>query len=74
MAPLAGDVAYFLVRRLALNSDKPSNEVLACGHGQWGTLGNGLYSSAQGEPARIKAVSGLMECNSLPQLLHTTPC
>lgn len=35
--------------------------MLACGQGQWGSLGNGLYSSAQSDPSRIKAVSGLVE-------------
>lgn len=33
--------------------------------GQWGGLGNGLYSSAQGDLVRIKAVSGLTECEHI---------
>lgn len=37
------------------------NAVLACGQGQYGSLGNGLFSSAQADPTRIKAVSGLVE-------------
>jgi hypothetical protein len=66
---VAGDIAYFLVRRQGLGADNCHNAVLACGHGQYGSLGNGLYSSAQADPSRIKAVSGLMECVFISILL-----
>ncbi|KLO19443.1 RCC1/BLIP-II protein [Schizopora paradoxa] len=55
-----GDVTFFTVER-QVDRSVPSTDILACGMGQWGTLGNGLYSSAQGDPIRIRAVSGLME-------------
>ena len=40
----------------------PNTDLLACGMGQWGGLGTGVYTTAQGDPARVKAVSGLVEC------------
>lgn len=42
----------------------PYVDVLACGNGQWGGLGNAVYSNAQGTPLRAKNVSGLLECKS----------
>ena len=42
----------------------PTVEVLACGNGQYGGLGNALYSNAQSTPVRAKNVSGLVECES----------
>jgi alpha-tubulin suppressor-like RCC1 family protein len=39
-------------------------ELLACGNGMNGALGNGLWSSAAGAPVRVKTVSGLTECRS----------
>jgi hypothetical protein len=37
-------------------------DVLACGNGQWGGLGNSAFSNAQSNPIRAKGVSGLLEC------------
>lgn len=48
----------------------PTVDVLACGNGQWGGIGNALYSNSQGNPARVKAVSGLLEC-ALPDDVAT---
>lgn len=42
----------------------PYVDVLTCGNGQWGGLGNALYSNAQSTPVRAKNVSGLLECAS----------
>lgn len=56
-----GDLAYFVVQR-ASPGRTSSIDVLAAGRGQWGGLGNGAFSSAQPEPLRIRAVSGLAEC------------
>lgn len=39
-------------------------DVLVCGNGQWGGLGNSLFSNAQGNPVRARGVSGLHECES----------
>ncbi|KAI0646886.1 RCC1/BLIP-II [Trametes meyenii] len=55
-----GDLTMFEVER-ADGSGMPSIDVLACGNGQWGGLGNALYSNAQGTPVRAKNVSGLFE-------------
>lgn len=45
----------------------PYVDVLSCGNGQWGGLGNALYSNSQGTPLRARAVSGLLECK---QFMH----
>ena len=39
-------------------------DVLVCGNGQWGGLGNSMFSNAQSAPVRAKGVSGLLECES----------
>ena len=36
--------------------------------GQWGGLGNGLYSTSQGDPSRVQSISGLLECKWLYEL------
>lgn len=36
-------------------------DLLMCGNGRWGGLGNNIFSSAQGNPLRAKSVSGLLE-------------
>ncbi|VDB86912.1 unnamed protein product [Peniophora sp. CBMAI 1063] len=38
-----------------------SVELFACGNGRFGSLGNGIFTSAQGSPVRTRAVSGLVE-------------
>ena len=43
-------------------------DVLACGNGQWGGLGNSVFSNAQSVPVRAKGVSGLLECESTPAI------
>lgn len=37
-------------------------DVLVCGNGQWGGLGNSMFSNFQSSPVRAKGVSGLSEC------------
>jgi len=61
---VGGNVAYFTVKRSDIKG-QGSVELLACGQGQYGALGNGGFSSAQGVPKRIKQASGLIECNHL---------
>lgn len=39
-------------------------DVLVCGNGQFGGLGNSMFSNAQSNPVRAKGVSGLLECES----------
>ncbi|EJD52889.1 RCC1/BLIP-II [Auricularia subglabra TFB-10046 SS5] len=55
-----GDLTFFVVERSSPGKQR-SIDVLAAGRGQWGALGNGVFSSAQADPLRIRAVSGLTE-------------
>ena len=45
-------------------------DLLAAGKGQWGTLGNAMWSQVASQPGRVKTVSGLMECESANVTLH----
>ncbi|KAL0947109.1 hypothetical protein HGRIS_013245 [Hohenbuehelia grisea] len=58
-----GDLTCFAVERQ--DPDDESNttvDLLMCGNGQWGGLGNNIYSNAQASPLRARNVSGLREC------------
>lgn len=55
-----GDLTFFQVER-ADGSAMPYIDVLACGNGQFGGLGNALFSNAQSSPVRARNVSGLLE-------------
>ncbi|KZT74173.1 RCC1/BLIP-II protein [Daedalea quercina L-15889] len=55
-----GDLTFFKVERVD-GSALPYVDVLACGNGQFGGLGNALFSNAQGTPVRLRNVSGLLE-------------
>lgn len=61
-------MVFFTVERVD-GTSVPVTDLLACGMGQWGGLGTGVYTTAQGEPARVKTVSGLLECKFLSVLL-----
>ncbi|KAH7107370.1 RCC1/BLIP-II [Auriculariales sp. MPI-PUGE-AT-0066] len=65
-----GDLAYFITERSSPRQE-PSVDVLAAGCGQWGALGNGVFSTAQAEPLRIRAISGLTEYSE--SLKRTVP-
>ena len=54
-------MTFFTVERTD-GTFMPSTDVLGCGMGQWGGLGNGLYTTSQGDPSRVQAISGLLEC------------
>jgi alpha-tubulin suppressor-like RCC1 family protein len=56
-----GDLTFFTVERELPNGGSIV-DVLACGNGQWGGLGNAAYSNAQGIPVKVKSVSGVLEC------------
>lgn len=58
---IGGDLTFFIVER-SDGSFIRTTDVLSCGMGQWGGLGTGLYSTAQGSPMRVKTISGLLEC------------
>ncbi|KAI0637144.1 RCC1/BLIP-II [Trametes polyzona] len=64
-----GDLTMFEVER-ADGSGMPYIDVLSCGNGQWGGLGNALYSNAQSTPVRAKNVSGLLEYSEAAQNLQ----
>ncbi|KAH9842348.1 RCC1/BLIP-II [Rhodofomes roseus] len=55
-----GDLTLFKVERVD-GSALPYIDVLACGNGQFGGLGNAQFSNAQGTPVRTRNVSGLLE-------------
>ncbi|KAF8682603.1 ERAP1-like C-terminal domain [Rhizoctonia solani] len=57
-----GDIAYFVVDVIAPDNTA-SVDVLACGMGQWGGLGNGQFLQLQGAPVKVKSVSGITEYN-----------
>ncbi|KAG8745818.1 hypothetical protein FRC12_014448 [Ceratobasidium sp. 428] len=65
-----GDIAYFVVNVTTPTSNVASVDVLACGMGQWGGLGNGLFSQAQGAPVKVKTVSGVIEYNEATRSLQ----
>lgn len=59
-----GDNSFFVTERREdgrLGTGK-SIDVLAAGKGQWGTLGNAMWSQVKPDPTRVKTISGLMEC------------
>ncbi|KZT28540.1 RCC1/BLIP-II protein [Neolentinus lepideus HHB14362 ss-1] len=64
-----GDLTVFTVER-SDGSAIRTIDVLTCGNGQWGGLGNALYRNAQNEPGRAKNVSGLLEFSEQTQNLQ----
>ncbi|KAL5490451.1 hypothetical protein ACEPAI_5284 [Sanghuangporus weigelae] len=64
-----GELTFFTVER-SDGSFMPSTDLLGCGMGQWGGLGNGMYTTAQGQPSRVRAVSGLLEFSEKTQNLQ----
>ncbi|KAF4608721.1 hypothetical protein EYR40_001068 [Pleurotus pulmonarius] len=61
-----GDLTCFAVER----KGEENIDVLMCGNGQYGGLGNNLYTNSQGAPLRAKNVSGLQEYNEATKSLH----
>jgi len=59
-----GDLTFFTVERDLPTGDSRVVDVLACGNGQWGGLGNASYSTVQGTPVKVKNISGVLECGS----------
>ncbi|KAJ6546500.1 regulator of chromosome condensation 1/beta-lactamase-inhibitor protein II [Mycena vulgaris] len=64
-----GDLTGFTVERTPAN-EATTVELLMCGDGQWGGLGNNLFSNAQVSPVRVKPLSGLVEYNEATQRLQ----
>lgn len=48
-------------------------DVLAVGKGQWGTLGNAMWSQVTATPVRVKTVSGLLEYSERTGKTHPVP-
>ncbi|KAJ7685009.1 regulator of chromosome condensation 1/beta-lactamase-inhibitor protein II [Mycena polygramma] len=67
-----GDLTGFTVER-APTSEVATVELLMCGDGQWGGLGNNSYSNAQVSPVRVKTLSGLTEYNDATRRLQCIP-
>ncbi|KAJ7470577.1 regulator of chromosome condensation 1/beta-lactamase-inhibitor protein II [Mycena latifolia] len=66
-----GNLTAFAVERAPANAKEAATvELLMCGDGQWGGLGNNLYSSAQISPVRVRPLSGLVEYNDATQRLQ----
>ena len=69
-----GDIAYFTVERSSNSPTAPTNnkimDVLACGMGQFGSLGNALYTQSQGNLVKVKTISGIQEFNERTQSLQ----
>ncbi|CAO1617731.1 unnamed protein product [Sympodiomycopsis kandeliae] len=70
-----GDNSFFITERSEINriGTGRSVDVLSAGKGQWGTLGNGMWSQVKPDPSRVKTVSGLMEFSELSNLIHPVP-
>ncbi|KAF8250271.1 RCC1/BLIP-II [Wilcoxina mikolae CBS 423.85] len=60
-----GSNTYFTV-----DSSSGTHDVLSCGTGIHGNLGNGRWTHVQGPPSRIKALSGLQEFNEATQKMQ----
>ncbi len=60
------DNSFFVTQRREAGSQMRGGgwkiDVLAAGKGQWGTLGNAMWSQVAASPVRVKTVSGLLEC------------
>jgi alpha-tubulin suppressor-like RCC1 family protein len=60
------DNSFFITSRRESGSQMRGGgfkvDVLAAGKGQWGTLGNAMWSQVAASPVRVKTVSGLLEC------------
>ncbi|KAF9264847.1 RCC1/BLIP-II [Marasmius fiardii PR-910] len=57
-----GDLTCYTVERV-IDPSPATVDVMMCGNGQWGGLGNNVFSNAQGTPVRARNVSELMEYN-----------
>lgn len=61
---IGGDLTAFIVERKD-NTGPVTVDVLMSGNGQYGGLGNNIYTTAQGDAARVKGLSGLLQCDSI---------
>ncbi|PWN53046.1 RCC1/BLIP-II [Violaceomyces palustris] len=70
-----GDNSFFMTTRREAGSGGVTEKIdlLAAGKGQWGTLGNAMWSQVQSQPVRVKTVSGLMEYSEATNKTHPVP-
>jgi len=59
-----GDLTAFTVEREG-DKTRSTVDLLICGNGQYGGLGNNTYTTVQGDPLRVKSLSGLLQCGGL---------
>jgi len=64
-----GDLTAFIVER-SHPSSPTTIDLLMCGNGQWGGLGNNIFSTAQSAPLRARNVSGLLEYSDITRSLQ----
>ncbi|KZP20852.1 RCC1/BLIP-II protein [Athelia psychrophila] len=64
-----GNLTGFTVERVDEKGVR-TVDLLMCGNGRWGGLGNNAFSSAQGSPLRAKSVSGLLEYSDTDNALR----
>jgi alpha-tubulin suppressor-like RCC1 family protein len=56
-----GANSYFVVNVEDIQKAKVTSDLLACGTGIFGNLGNGKWTHVQGSPIKVKSLSGLSE-------------
>ena len=59
--------SYFMVDALEGDSRTATADVLSCGAGIYGNLGNGRWTHVQAPPVKIRALSGLLEFSEAAQ-------
>ncbi|KAL0579967.1 hypothetical protein V5O48_002051 [Marasmius crinis-equi] len=67
-----GDLTCYTVARV-IDSSPTTVDVMMCGNGQWGGLGNNVFSNGQGTPVRARNVSELTEFNDKTSTLQAIP-
>ncbi|SNX82890.1 related to FMP25 - mitochondrial inner membrane protein involved in assembly of cytochrome bc1 complex [Melanopsichium pennsylvanicum] len=68
------DNSFFMTTRRESSGSKGMKiDLLASGKGQWGTIGNAMWSQVVSQPSRVKTVSGLMEFSEATGMTHPVP-
>ncbi|CCX16457.1 regulator of chromosome condensation 1/beta-lactamase-inhibitor protein II [Pyronema domesticum] len=66
----AGGMNSYFIADVVNSGGRETCDVLACGTGIHGNLGNGRWTHIQGSPTKIKALSGLVEYNETTNKLQ----
>lgn len=64
--------SFYMLDAAQLQDGKVTADVWASGLGLWGELGNGKWTHVQGKPTKIKTLSGLIECETMPPFEMST--